>query len=54
MKRPVKVPSNAKYDKESNLWIVYSQATLEDGLLYDIEHCYNANGVLIAIVELEV
>jgi hypothetical protein len=49
MKRPDKVPSNAKWDKEAQSWVVYNF----DGE-YDIYTHYNDDGVVVMVFEMEV
>ncbi len=49
MKRPAKVPSNAKFDRVAKSWVVYST----DGL-YDIYTHYNAEGVVVMVLEMEI
>lgn len=49
MKRPVKVPSNAKWNKDAQSWVVYST----DGE-YDIYTHYNDDGVVVMVLEMEI
>jgi len=54
MKRPAKVPASAEFDADSGFWVTVENTFDSDGYEYEVEKCYNDDGRLISIIEMEV